>query len=46
VFFYGDDADEMWRVLEPVFAEAPIPWTRVELSDGSDDASPEVLTQG
>lgn len=45
VFFVGADADEMWRVLEPVFAEAPVPWTRVELSDGFDDASPEVLTR-
>ncbi|MFJ6678783.1 hypothetical protein ACIQLK_06605 [Microbacterium sp. NPDC091382] len=45
LYFVGDDTAEMWRVLEPVFADAPVPWTRVELSDGLDDASPEVLTR-
>jgi hypothetical protein len=45
LYFVGDDAEEMWSALEPVFADAPVPWTRVELRDGLDDPAPGVLTQ-
>lgn len=44
LYFVGDDADVMWKILEPVFADAPIPWTHVELHHGRDDPSPRVLT--
>lgn len=44
LYFVGDDADAMWKILEPVFADAPVPWTQVELHRGRDDPSPRVLT--
>lgn len=43
LYFIGDDPMVMWRVLEPVFAAAPVAWTRVELRNGLDDTSPTVL---
>lgn len=43
LYFTGDDPTVMWRVLEPVFAAAPVGWTRVELRNGLDDASPTVF---
>lgn len=43
LYFVGDDSAEMWRVLEPVFAEAPVPWTSVQLLDGLEDPDPTVL---
>ena len=46
LYFVGDDAEAMWRALEPVFADAPVAWTRVELRNGLEDASPRVLLQG
>ncbi|MFT3832255.1 MAG: hypothetical protein QM711_02890 [Micropruina sp.] len=38
--FAGHDAETMWKVLEPVFAKAPAPWTRVELYSHGLDAKP------
>lgn len=38
--FAGHDAETMWKVLEPVFARAPVPWTRVELYSHGLDAKP------
>lgn len=45
LYFVGDDREVMWRTLEPVFADAPVEWSRVELRHGFDDASPQVLTR-
>lgn len=33
LYFNGYDHDEMWAVLEPILATAPVKWTRVELRD-------------
>lgn len=44
LYFIGSDATRMWEVLEPVFEDAPIHWTSVELRDGLEDPSPVVLT--
>lgn len=46
LYFVGDDATEMWALLGPVFADAPVAWTRVELRETLEDPAPEVLTQG
>lgn len=43
LYFVGDDPQVMWTALEPVFAAAPVPWTRVELRQGLEDEAPEVL---
>lgn len=40
LYFAGHDAETMWKVLEPVFARAPVPWTRVELYSHGLDAKP------
>ncbi|GLI28526.1 hypothetical protein ARHIZOSPH14_27680 [Agromyces rhizosphaerae] len=45
LYFVGDDADEMWEILGPVFAEAPVRWTGVELRDGLEDPSPTVIVR-
>ncbi|MDN4474213.1 hypothetical protein [Demequina zhanjiangensis] len=46
LYFVGDDATEMWLLLDPIFADAPVAWTRVELRESLEDPSPEVLAQG
>lgn len=43
LYFVGNDRDEMWAVLEPIFASAPIKWSRVELRDGLDDPAAVVV---
>jgi hypothetical protein len=43
VYFVGPDRRIMWEVLEPIFAEAPVPWTSVELRRGLEDAAPVVV---
>jgi len=43
LYFTGYDTDAMWDLLEPVFAEAPLAWTSVELLDGLEDESPTFL---
>ena len=43
IFFVGVDAEKMWDVLEPVFADAPAPWSSVDLRDGFDDPDPVVI---
>lgn len=45
LYFTGGDAERMWEVLEPIFADAPVPWTTVVLKSGFDDSEPRVLTQ-
>ena len=42
LFFVGDDRHRMWELLEPVLAEAPVPWSRVELFVTL-DGEPEVI---
>jgi len=44
--FVGTDRKEMWRVLEPIFEEAPVEWVRVELRNGIDDKFPTTLPDG
>jgi len=43
LYFTGRDPKAMWQVLEPVFAQAPVAWTRVELRTGLEDPAPVVL---
>lgn len=43
LYFVGDDGQEMWRILEPIFDEAPARWSRVELWRGSKDPAPVVI---
>jgi hypothetical protein len=43
LYFVGSDAADMWEVLAPVFEEAPVAWTRVELRDGLEDPAPTVV---
>lgn len=45
LYFIGEDRETMWHILEPVFAAAPLPWSRAELRDGLEDTSPQVITQ-
>jgi len=44
LYFVGYDREEMWAVLEPIVASAPIEWSRVELRDGLNDPSAVVFT--
>lgn len=44
LYFVGEDPKEIWAAIQPVFASAPVPWTRVELRQGFEDPSPLVLT--
>lgn len=44
LYFVGHDREEMWSLLKPIFASAPIEWSRVELRDGLNDPSAVVLT--
>ena len=43
LYFYGDDRREVWRLIEPIMRDAPVPLSRVELSTSIDDASPDVI---
>jgi hypothetical protein len=43
VYFVGPDRRIMWEVLEPIFADAPVPWTSVELRRGLEDEAPVVV---
>ncbi len=43
LYFVGEDVDVMWAALEPVFRDAPVAWTRVELRTGLDDPTPTVI---
>lgn len=45
LYFVGVDAERMWEVLEPVFDDAPVMWTRVELRNGLEDPSPRTITR-
>lgn len=44
LYFVGDDAESMWDVLEPIFRDAPVAWTRVELRSGLEDPAPTLIT--
>lgn len=44
LYFVGSDVDSLWSALEPVFAEAPVAWTRVELRNGLEDPAPRIIT--
>ncbi|MBT1636455.1 hypothetical protein [Clavibacter michiganensis] len=43
VHYAGSDRRLMWEVLEPIFQDAPVAWTSVELRRGFDDAAPVVV---
>ena len=43
LYFVGEDRRAMWQVLEPVFADAPVHRSTVELRDGLDDPNPTVI---
>lgn len=43
LYFVGTDREEMWGILKPIFASAPIPWSRAELRAGSEDGVPIVI---
>lgn len=43
LYFVGQDRDEMWRLLKPIFDKASVEWSRVELRDGLKDKHPTVL---
>lgn len=45
LYFVGGEGEAMWRVLEPVFEEAPVPWTRVEIRSGLEGEEPRVITR-
>ncbi len=44
LYFVGDDAESMWDALEPVFRDAPVAWTRVELRSGLEYPAPTLIT--
>ena len=44
LYFVGDDAESMWDILEPIFSDAPVAWTRVELRSGLEDPAPTLIT--
>ena len=41
--FVGVDRHRMWQILEPVFAEAPLKWSRVELFQDLGEDPDEVI---
>lgn len=44
IYFVGVDRHRMWQILEPVFAEAPLKWSRVELfADLGEDPDEVIL---
>lgn len=43
LYFVGHDSTRMWQILEPIFGDAPVAWSRVELRSGFEDAAPTVL---
>lgn len=45
LYFAGLDREAMWKVLEPIFQRAPVPWTRVELRTEIGDPAPKVITR-
>ena len=44
LYFVGPDAERIWEVIQPVFDDAPVPWTQVQLMQGLDDPSPVTIT--
>jgi len=44
LYFVGEDRQELWAVLEPIFAAAPVQWTKVSLMASLDDPDPIILT--
>lgn len=42
--FVGPDRHRMWQILEPIFAEGPLKWSRVELfQDPGEDPDQVIL---
>lgn len=46
LYFFGDDREAMWKVLEPIMTTAPYPLARVELWPPGRDAEPRVIPFG
>lgn len=44
LYFVGSEVNSMGDALEPVFSDAPVRWTRVELRNGLEDPDPKVIT--
>ncbi len=43
LYLVGADREELWDLVEPILADAPVRWTRVELRDGLHDPDPGVI---
>lgn len=43
LYFYGTDRGAMWKLLEPILEDAPIPLTRVELWPPGEAAEPTII---
>ncbi len=43
LYFLGPDRHRMWQVLKPVFAAAPLTWSRVELFQSLNEEPVEVI---
>ena len=46
IYFVGFDRDPMWEALAPIFADASLQWTSVELYDGLEDPDPITFSSG
>lgn len=43
LYFVGEDRNDVWSVLAPIFDEAPIRWSHVELRTTLEDPDPIIL---
>ena len=43
LYFYGTDREALWRLLEPIMRDAPIPLSRVELRPPGPSAGATVI---
>lgn len=46
LYFFGDDREAMWKLLEPIMSTAPYPLARVELWPPGREAEPLVIPFG
>lgn len=46
LYFYGDDRDAMWALLEPIMRKAPLELARAELWPPGADAQPRIVEFG
>jgi hypothetical protein len=43
LYFYGDDSEAMWREIEPIMRDAPVPVAYVELWPDTFESEPRVI---